>query len=390
MNKCIDCGKEIARGSTRCRSCAKSGVNNPAFKDGSGKSRYLDGEILKRGINELKKENKKLKNQIITDKTVSEFILEIKNTKKTVPDWLVDVSPGKKGTPCVPTLQLSDIHYGETVFPEQVFGKNEYNIKIANERLRLLCENTIDLLLNHMEHDTEYPGLVIAINGDLVTGDIHEELTQTNDTPIMPAIVELYENLIVFLERLADVFGKLFVPCTVGNHGRITRKPQAKNKVYTNYDWLICKLLEKHFEDDDRVNIVVSAGSDIQYKVYNHKYRQTHGDQFRGGQGFIGPFAPITRGEIKKRSAAITYGEDYDTLIIGHFHQLMFLNRVIVNGSVVGFNEFALQCNFPYEAPQQALWLTHPVKGVTLRAPVFCSETEIGENDAPWISWKEM
>jgi len=388
MNKCIDCGKKISKGAVRCRSCSKSGTNNPSFVNGKSIPNYLEKDTLKRKLKEVAKENKKLKDQVLTSKAVSELVLEIKNSKLQSPKWLLDTSAHNGSISGVPELQLSDIHYGETVFPEQIFNKNKYNMEIANKRLKLLANNAADLLLNHMGNNPKYPGLVVALNGDLVTGNIHDELTQTNDAPIMPVVFELYENLIWFLEGLADEFGHLFVPCTVGNHGRISVKPQSKNKVYTNYDWLICKLLEKYFEDDPRICMVVSEGSDIQYKIYSHRYRQTHGDQFRGGAGFIGPFAPITRGEIKKRSSAITYGEDYDTLVIGHFHQLMFLNRVVVNGSVIGFNEYAMHGNFPYEPPQQALWLTHPSRGVTLKAPVFCDTGKDDITTQPWISWR--
>jgi len=31
INKCIDCGKEIYKTSTRCKSCARKGKNNPNF-----------------------------------------------------------------------------------------------------------------------------------------------------------------------------------------------------------------------------------------------------------------------------------------------------------------------------------------------------------------------
>ena len=148
------------------------------------------------------------------------------------------------------------------------------------------------------------------------------------------------------------------------------------------------RMLEREFRNDERVNFFISDGDDVQFKIFGHRYRLTHGDQFRGGTGFFGPFAPITRNETKKRSAAQSYDLNYDTLVIGHFHRRMMLSNVIVNGSVVGFNEFALNNNFPYEPPQQALWLTSAKRGITSSWPVFCDNKSVQDDPTDWVSWR--
>lgn len=64
--------------------------------------------------------------------------------------------------------------------------------------------------------------------------------------------------------------------------------------------------------------------------------------------------------------------ETYDTMICGHFHTLLMLPRLIVNGSLKGYDEFALSINAPWEPPQQALWCVHPKHGHTWYMPVVC------------------
>ena len=50
MNKCVDCGAEINDKSTRCKKCANTGKNNPAWIGGKDKEKYVgfDREIRRR------------------------------------------------------------------------------------------------------------------------------------------------------------------------------------------------------------------------------------------------------------------------------------------------------------------------------------------------------
>ncbi len=57
---------------------------------------------------------------------------------------------------------------------------------------------------------------------------------------------------------------------------------------------------------------------------------------------------------------------------MGHFHQLMYLQGIIMNGSLKGYDEYAYTNNFGFERPQQALWITTPERGVTTKMEVHC------------------
>jgi hypothetical protein len=187
----------------------------------------------------------------------------------------------------------------------------------------------------------------------------------------MPAVLDLYGVLIGVVKTLADTFGRVLLPCVTGNHGRDTQKIWSKDRHHTSFDWLLCRFLAKHFENDKRVTFFIPDGPDAYYRIYGHRYLLTHGDAFRGGDGLIGCLGPIVRGDHKKRSRNAQIDLDYDTLLLGHFHQYIHLTRMIVNGSLKGMDEYAYSNNFPFEAPQQALWLTHPKYGITFRMPVY-------------------
>ena len=142
------------------------------------------------------------------------------------PEWLT-APLARASSPGVPLLFLSDFHWGEVVHPTQINGVNTYNLAIAKRRLH----NTVDTalhLLKIVDDRLDYPGIVVPLGGDMISGNIHEELTASNEINSMPAVLDLYGELVSAIGRLADVFGAVLVPCVTGNHGRDTRKIWGK------------------------------------------------------------------------------------------------------------------------------------------------------------------
>ena len=319
----------------------------------------------------------------LTADYIKKKIIELRDENIDVPDWVI--RQPKEEITGVPTLFASDWHWAEIVDPKQIGGVNQYNISISQKRARALIETAIDLLNNHLKNP-DYSGIVFALGGDMVSGDIHEELVATNEVEIMPTVLDLFGVLTWCISTLADTFGRVFVPCVTGNHGRNTHKIRAKGRNFTSFDWLLYSFLAKRFEEDERVKFLIPDGPDAYYSIYGHRYLLTHGDQFRGGDGMIGALGPIIRGDHRKRSRNAQIDQDYDTMLLGHWHQLIQLQRLIVNGSLKGYDEYANQNNFPYEPPRQALWITHPQHGITFSAPVNVERKKVvGRTE--WVSW---
>jgi hypothetical protein len=353
---------------------------------GAGQSGSQD-ELLaafKNRIRELESLLATNKKETLSEEWVKHKILQLSESDPTLPDWMVKI-PNKEVTG-VPTLFASDWHWAEVVERNQIGGVNEYNISIAQRRAKALIETTIELLRHHLKI-TEYPGIVFALGGDMVSGDIHEELSATNEMEMMPTVLDLWGTLAWCIDTLATEFGNVFVPCVTGNHGRNTHKIRAKGRNVTSFDWLVYQFLAKRFENDPRVRFLIPDGSDAYFQIYGHRYLLTHGDQFRGGDGMIGALGPIIRGDHKKRSRNAQIDREYDTLLLGHWHQLIQLQRLIVNGSLKGYDEYAFQNNFPFEPPRQALWVTHPEHGITFSAPIQVERQPVKRNGA-WVSWK--
>ena len=173
------------------------------------------------------------------------------------------------------------------------------------------------------------------------------------------------------IEHLADEFGRVFIPCVRGNHDRYGKKKQSKQQSQEAFTWIIYHWLQDHFKDDDRVEFAISPSADYYFTAYNTRFLLTHGDQFRGGNGIAGIYSPIMRGAAKKQQRNASLDQPFDHVLMGHFHQLIFGNEILVNGSLKGYDEYAYDNNFAYEKARQAFWITTPEHGVTFPTAIY-------------------
>jgi hypothetical protein len=289
-----------------------------------------------------------------------------------------------------PVLFLSDIHAGEVVNLAEMGGRNEFNWRIMERRFDTVFQTTVELMFRHLSSPS-YTGIVVVLGGDMVTGDIHEELTQTNDKPLLECTFDLSALLVGHFRKLADHFGNVYLVGVPGNHGRMTKKPQAKGYVATNADYHTYRQIQRMLQDDERFTFNFPLCPDVSFSVEGRRFLLTHGDQFKGGDGMIGPVGPIMRGRYKKaaRSGSMGPGQDdvFDTMMCGHVHTNIMLPSLIVNGSLKGYDEYAAKGNFTFEYPSQTLFMVHPRHGITWyipvhAAPYYRSEAEVAEDVA--------
>ena len=290
-------------------------------------------------------------------------------SRSTPPRWLQ--SPSKRGRHnATPFLMLSDLHLDEVVDPDEVGGVNKYDREIARLRLGETARKFVKVCRDYWT-GIDYDGAVVCLGGDIFSGDIHDELTQTNEDTMLGSLDYWIDEVAAALQLIVDEFGKVHVPVVVGNHGRTTRKPRSKLRARDNFDWFLGRALARMFRDDDRITFDVSDSADCPIKVYGHTVMLTHGDQASGGAGIGGIWPPIMRLDARKRQRYEAVGQGYDLLIMGHWHQLVYGKNFIVNGSLKGMDEYAAINNFGYEPPAQAAWLMTPEHGRTWTAPIL-------------------
>jgi hypothetical protein len=213
-------------------------------------------------------------------------------------------------------IHLSDLHCGEVVRREEAAGFNEYNPEIFQRRLRRMIDASIRIL-PRWSSDCDLKGVVVALNGDLISGDIHAELRETNALTAHEQVALATDEIAAGLKMLADKFGAVMVTVTPGNHGRTTEKTHAKRMSALSYDIMIGNILAREFAGDDRITVNTASGADIVFPLFGWSVLQTHGDSMGtgGGQGFAGPELPIVRGGKKIKLSGFATGERYDIIL---------------------------------------------------------------------------
>lgn len=386
--QCIHCKSKntIKNGSGRisCRECRKS-FYDPATEHGARVAAETQVSRLQKQVQQLTKEDNAI---TLMKRLIGTIDMKI---NRDVPAWAIRKPKAQAGAIIhgIPTLMLSDLHFGEVVFPSQVNNTNAFNTQIAKQRLKRVIEGSVKLLRETLAPGV-FGGMVVILGGDMVEGTIHDELRDTVDETPMEAILTLHDELVKYLKLLCDEFGQLHIPCVVGNHGRMDRKPRMKNGPKLNYDWVLYQFVARSIGLDpsykDRITFQIPDGFECLYRIHNVRYMLTHGDSFKGGDGISGPLMPWKRGMLKSNKAYSAMGLPFDVMVMGHWHQLRYLKDIIVNGSLVGYNEYAQKMHFDYEVPQQALWLTHPDRGLTFQEAVFADDVKTGSGPREWVS----
>ncbi len=292
----------------------------------------------------------------------------------------IPLPPGKSASSIdIPVLLTSDFQYGEHIRPDEMDGINEYTPAIAQRRYKYLIQSACSLISEHVPNPA-YPGIYLWRGGDAISGRIHDELAESNaisdpecvrDLVGMEAegINTLHKAALKATKQRSIKFRVLSIP---GNHGRTTRKPRAKGYVRMSLESIIAWEIEREFKNVSDVEFTTPMSGDIYEKIYNTPLLFTHGDRIgsRGGTGFIGAAATIMRGVHKTRQQYAGLGKAVKYVIVGHFHEPMWLPHAIVNGTMSGFGEYARDLRFEAGPPVQNLFFVHPRWGITTRREI--------------------
>lgn len=276
----------------------------------------------------------------------------------------------------VVVAQMTDWHLDEVVRPEEVMGLNAFNREIAHQRIGRWIDRVVTLPRDYMA-GVDIEGLFVPATGDLFTGDIHAELKESNEDKLLASVLYWMEPVIGMLEELEKQFPYVHVAAVVGNHGRLSDRPVFKGRVRDNVEWLFWSLVRDRLADrGSTVQVDVSDSMDMNVPLYGRNHLLTHGDQFKGGSGISGAFAPLSLGAHRKTKRQMVARMPMETMIIGHLHQLINIPGVVMGGCLKGYDEYAFGLNLPPDpnGAAQAFWVTTPEHAQTIWMPIYLQD----------------
>lgn len=266
-------------------------------------------------------------------------------------------------------LVLSDWHVEESVDPDTVNGRNEYNLTIAERRIKQVFRKTL-LLTDIWRNRTRVDTLVVALLGDFISGYIHEELAEDNNLSPTQAVLWVQKRILGGLKLLLDEggFKEIKVVCCVGNHGRTTRKPRIATAYKNSFEWLMYHSMADMFEQmgEKRVTFSIENGYHNYFELYGRTIRFHHGDSFNYREGIGGISVPVNKGILRWNKTRDAWMD-----IFGHWHQSIDAGSWLCNSSLIGYNAFALKIKAPYEPPSQTLMFVEKTLGKTATLPLW-------------------
>jgi len=294
------------------------------------------------------------------------------NAVPVTPPPAYDVTGGQ---PQTMVAVLTDTHVGERVSLNQMSGLNTYDLDIFSRRLSGWTQQVLNLAM-YRRNICEVNELVIPMLGDMVSGDIHEELARSNIDNCMMQMITAAHLIAQSLMYLAPHFSSIRVPCVVGNHGRMTKKPPMKDK-YMDWDYLTYQWIAAFCSNQSNITFTIPKAFAQIIDVCGRKILLFHGDSISGGGNsqsihkMVGAMRGVTQFRQAVEAAVIehdgTFNDVFTDVLLGHFHRVDMYDigtgSAWICGTMKGGDEFSLNRMHTMSAPKQVITYWHPTYG---------------------------
>jgi hypothetical protein len=328
----------------------------------------LDEHRAIRAAAELRAENKRLLERLDRATKRAEVAKDASG-----PGIVFTPTPSPAGKRRLTAIVLaSDWHVEEPVFKESVNNANEYNLKIAADRI----QRFFDAVIWNIEHQRasghlSIDDLVMWLGGDFISGYIHKDLERSNFLSPTEAIRWLKPRIAAGLREVRKHVSSLRCPVSYGNHGRLNSKALVSMGAEDSIEQLMYHMLadELHGVAD----FIIPETNHVRIQVYKYSIHLHHGDDVRGGGG-IGGLAPPLLRRVARWDEQEANRADYHC--IGHHHTQIDFGRVVINGSLIGFGPFSQSIGAAGEPPQQTLFFIDEKRGKTMLTPLWVGKKD--------------
>lgn len=264
---------------------------------------------------------------------------------------------------------FSDVHLEETVESDSVLGLNEYNLEVASDRVLKYFGNLTQCLVKD-----KVATLIFSMLGDSISGFIHDELSQCNGLTPPEAILKCQSLIVSGLKFICDTCKGINIECVaiVGNHSRSSKKIQHSNGYKLSYEWIMYNNIKGIMEQlgYNNIHFIIPKSEMVLLEMPDKKrFIFIHGFQIKsGGTGTVCGIYPSLQRLAMKWDRVFRQ----DKIYLGHFHSCISIPTATVNGSIIGYNAYAMSNGFSFEEPAQMYELYDSDKGLLLTRKIYC------------------
>ena len=216
-------------------------------------------------------------------------------------------------------------------------------------------------------------------------------MARSNIANCMEQMIRGANLLAQALMFLAPHFKKIHVPCVVGNHGRMTRKPPMKDK-YMDWDFMMYQWIATFCKGQKNITFDIPKSFINTFEVYKNTVLIMHGDSISGAGSSQSIAKALTslRGVLQYQNNVNleTDGNNkviqFDSAIIGHFHRIDEIDigtgELHIAGCLKGPDEFALQRLHAATKPKQIVLYYHPKYGYVGKEIIYLNRFDNSQN----------
>ena len=315
--------------------------------------KQVEVDILETKSSRKLKETSQKYSYIIKRNEELEKLVDVLNAPREYQQGkIVTVKSGEQSEATAVVL-LSDWHVEETVKSGMILYNNNYNLEIAKQRAEECFVGIVKLLKKEQSHQ-KIDSLVLALLGDFITGNIHQEEAPNLQLGVAQSVCFAEDLLIKGIQYILDNTNvNITCPCVVGNHSRITPKVYVSTEKDNSVETIIYYHLKKHFEGNKRFELIMPDGQERLVEIYGLNFLFCHGHAgFRYSGGVGGLYVPLRRAIMTRYNK-----QQIDTVCMGHWHTYIQDSLFIVNGSMIGYSNFANFIKVAPEDPTQTFFL---------------------------------
>ncbi|MFW5752102.1 MAG: hypothetical protein ACOCW8_02060 [bacterium] len=308
---------------------------------------------LKDKIRILESENKTLIKQEVSYERIMEILEDAVSTYKpfSKPSKFFKKSSNDRWGVAI----LSDWHVDEIVDIDQMHGINEYSVAIAKERIHQTFNRIIE---NGQQFGIDC--LHLDFIGDMISGNIHD-LAENAEMHIIQQIIAVADYTSQEVQRLSQYFKTITAIGIAGNHSRIHPKPYFKRKNTMNFEMLMYEFIKRECKDIIQEFIIPESPFYV-HNINGTNVLSMHGDQIRGGSGLSSVPGNLSRDVSLLDGVLRQVNKPFDVVHMGHLHSFNVTRsfsgaKVIMNGSLIGGNEFSINAIKKSEQPSQTFYI---------------------------------